>query len=105
MPLDYRTVEEEGKKWRERSPRRAKPEPNPEEGTRTLFSPPFPSPPDRGTSIRSFIHSFVRSLVLERSRLACIDLPRVAGNLDLQLEGKSIVLDIQSAVSESGSDT
>lgn len=77
-------------------------------GSRTPSSPPFPSPPDRGTSIRLFIHSFVRSfvrsLVLERA-LACTDLPRVVANLDLQLEGKSIALDIQSGISESDSDT
>lgn len=54
-----------------------------------------------------FVHSFIRSFVrsFSSARLACTDLPRVAGNLDLQLEGKSIALDIQSGVSESSSDT
>lgn len=79
----------------------AKSEPTPG-GARTLSSSPS-SPHLRRIEAPLFVHSFIHSLVLERA-LACMDLPRDAANLDLQLEEKSILLDIQSGISESGSD-
>lgn len=111
MLLDYRTTigeKKDGERKREVERKKSskgeiRADPG-EGGSCSLSSPPFSSSPDRGTSIRSFIHSFVRSLIFECA-LAYTDLPRVASNLDLQLEGKSIALDIQSGVSESRSDT
>lgn len=60
---------------------------------RSLSLPLFHLQADRGTSIHSFIRTFVRSF----SSARVLDLPRVA-NLDLQLAGKSTALDIQLSV-------
>lgn len=88
----------------ERNRRRAKPEPI---SFSSFLLPSSSLPFSISRPDRSTLYSFIRARSRARARVH--DLPRVAANLDLQLDGKSTAFDIQSGIQVSdrvlGSDT